>query len=224
MRGIIIIPAYNEGKVIGTVLSKLPQRLGDHKLDTVVINDGSSDNTVMIVRNFNIKVISHLINRGLGAALATGFEYARHKKYDFLITLDGDGQHDPREIYKLLKPIDYGFYDFIVGSRFFKKGMPLTRRIITTFASVTTFVLTGIWTSDSQSGFRAFSRRAIKNIFIEVDKMEVSSDFFRQAKEKKLKIKEIFIKPIYTKYSISKGQNYLNSFNIVVKLLLRKII
>jgi UDP-N-acetylglucosamine---dolichyl-phosphate N-acetylglucosaminyltransferase len=224
MRGLIVIPAFNEEKIIGQVLAEIPQQIEGYQFDAVVINDGSSDNTEQVIKKMGTTVINHPINRGLGAALGTGFEYARLKGYDLLVTLDADGQHDPKEINKLIKPVIEGKADFVVGTRIRQKGMPATRKIITFAASLSTYLFTGAWTSDSQSGFRAFSKKAIDNIFIEVDRMEVSSDFFRQAQEKRLKVVEVPITPIYTKYSLKKGQNFFNSFNILGKLALRKLI
>lgn len=223
IKGLIIIPAYNEELVILEVLKKVDKIIKNLKLDVLVINDGSIDKTEKLLISKKIKHLSHPINRGLGAALGTGFEYARVNNHELLVTLDADGQHNPDEISKLIKPIINKKADFVVGSRVHKQGMPIIRKVITYLASLLTFIITGVWTSDSQSGFRAFSKRAIENIFIEVDRMEVSSDFFRQAKEKKLKIVEVHITPIYTEYSLRKGQSLWNSFNILGKLALRKL-
>jgi hypothetical protein len=95
---------------------------------------------------------------------------------------------------------------------------------LTFLASLITFVFTGVWTTDSQSGFRAFSRKAIEKINIQVDRMEVSSDFFRQCRINELKIIEIPITPIYTTYSLRKGQSFWNSLNIVSQLAFKKVL
>lgn len=224
MNGLVIIPAFNEEKIITKVIKKIPGKVLGCPLDKIVINDGSIDKTKEIAIKTGILVLSHPINRGLGAALGTGFEYARQKNYGFLVTLDADGQHDPKEISRLVKPILANRADFVIGTRIHKKGMPKSRRVLTFLASFATYFFTGVWTTDSQSGYRAFSKKGIENIFIETDRMEVSSDFFRQAKEKNLKFLEVAIKPIYTKYSIEKGQNYLNSINIVAKLALSRLL
>jgi len=224
MKIAVVIPAFNEGKVIDKVLKKIPQKIAQHKVKIIVINDGSTDDTEKVVRKNRQLVITHPINRGLGAALATGFAYARKNNFGLLVTLDGDGQHDPQEIAKLIKPILKKEADFVVGTRVFKQGMPKFKQILTLLASLATFILTGVWTTDSQSGFRAFSKKAITLIDIQVDRMEVSSDFFRQAKLLKLKIVEIPIKPIYTRYSIAKGQSSWNSLNIIGQLTFKRIL
>lgn len=223
MKGLVVIPAFNEGKVIHKVISKIPKRIHGLKIDFIVVNDGSTDSTEKVLKEYKVKFISHPINRGLGAALGTGFEYAKIKKYDFLITLDADGQHDPSEITNMFYHLTKSDADFVLGTRVYKKGMPISRRIITFLASIVTFILTGIWTTDSQSGLRLFSKRAMNLIKIEVDRMEISSDFFRQCKEKSLKIIEVPIKPIYSRYSLAKGQNFFNSFNIAGKLALKML-
>lgn len=224
MFGLIVIPAFNEEKVIEEVLGKIPRKIKNFNIDKVVIDDGSSDSTARKVAKMGVRLLVHPINRGLGAALGTGFEYARIHKYDFLVTLDGDGQHDPLEIEKLLSPILAGQADFVIGTRVFQKGMPVTRRVLSFLASLATYIFSEVWTTDSQSGFRAFSRKAIENIRIEVDRMEVSSDFFLQAKQANLRIKEVPITPIYTEYSLKKGQNVFNSFNILGKLAFKRIL
>lgn len=223
MKGLIIIPAYNEEKVVEEVIKELPKEVLGKRLDYLVINDGSTDKTAEVLKMINANFVSHPINRGLGAALGTGLEYARNKNYDFAITLDADGQHDPKEIGNLIKPILEDKDDFVIGTRIYKKGMPLTRKVLTFMASLATFTFTGVWTTDSQSGFRAFSKNAIEKIRIEVDRMEVSTEFFNQAKKNHLKYKEIAITPIYTNYSLKKGQNMLNSFNILLKLLFKTL-
>lgn len=223
MRGLIIIPAYNEEKVIESVIKQLPKDVLGRRLDYLVINDGSTDKTEDVLREAKANFVSHPINRGLGAALGTGLEYSRDKNYDFAITLDADGQHDPKEIAYIVRPILEDQADFVIGTRVFKKGMPLTRKILTFLASLATYIFTGVWTTDSQSGFRAFSKMAIHTIRIEVDRMEVSTEFFNQSRKNGLRYKEVEITPIYTDYSIQKGQNMLNSFNILGKLILKRL-
>lgn len=224
MRGLIVIPAFNEEKVILTVLKKIPRKIFEVNFDYLVINDGSTDQTEQVLAKNHINFVSHPINRGLGAALGTGFEYARQKDYVLLVTLDGDGQHDPLDLPTIIKPVLTGKADFVVGTRLKKKGMPKSRKILTLLATLATYFFTGVWTTDSQSGFRAFSRKAISKIYIKMDRMEVSSDFFKQAKDNNLKIKEVPIKAIYTEYSLKKGQNIFNSINILSKLALQKLI
>jgi len=218
----VILPAYNEDKIIGKVISQLKKDIKDLKINKqiIVVNDGSSDNTAKIAEKYGALVLTHRINRGLGAALQTGIEYARRNNFDYAVTFDSDGQHDSQDIVKVLHALAKGF-DIVVGSRFLNKDnkIPFTRKIILKFANFVTFLFFGIWTSDSQSGFRGFSRKAIEKINLSTNNMEVSSEFYAEVKKHKLKFTEAPIKIRYTKYSLSKGQQNLNSFNVMLKLI-----
>jgi len=99
--------------------------------------------------------------------------------------------------------------------------MPLDRLIISHLSNLLTFLFYGVWSTDSQSGLRAFNKKAIKCITIKTDRMEVSSELLKEIKKNKLRFKEIPIKPIYTEYSRQSGQSNLNSLNVAVKMLLR---
>jgi len=231
MKLAILIPAYNEEKSIGQVLDSLPQKIaGVDKIDCIVVNDGSADQTAEIAKNKGAKVISHWFNRGLGGALGTGFEYVKNHDYDgksgydCLITFDADGQHNPLDIETVIKPILEKKADVCVGSRFltFEGHMPWYRRIGLTGMNIITFLLFLVWTTDSQSGMRAFSRNAIEKIQIKTNKMEVSSEFFYEINNKNLKYTEAPIKAIYSEYSLSKGQKNINAFNILAKLIFKR--
>src|SRR3990167_3233552 len=104
-RLLIMIPAYNEQGAIEAVLKSLPVRVLGIKTDVLVVDDGSTDETAMIAQKFRAYVMRHIINRGLGAALATGFAYARKKGYQFVLTFDADGQHQASDIPRLVRPL-----------------------------------------------------------------------------------------------------------------------
>lgn len=224
MQLLISIPAYNEGKVINKVLAKIPKKLNFiNKLEVVVIDDGSVDDTSVIALNNGVLLVKHILNRGLGASLKTAFELAKKKQVDILITLDADGQHNPGDIRELIGPIIKKQADVVIGSRLLKgyESMPVSRRFINLLANGVTCLMSGIWSTDSQSGFRAFSKKAINRIELITQGMEVSSEIFREIKNNDLVYKEIPIKPIYTKYSLDKGQRLLNAPNVLYKLLIR---
>lgn len=221
---LVAIPAYNEEKTIGQVISKIPKRLPlIKKIEVLVIDDGSVDKTSQVARRKGVKIVRHLINRGLGASLKTAFVVAGELGVDILVTLDADGQHNPGDIKKLIKPILEGNHDVVVGSRLLadNKLMPYPRRLINRLANLLTFIISGLWSSDSQSGFRAFSRGAISKIDLITQRMEVSSEIFREIKKYNLSYTEVPIRPIYTEYSINKGQKMLNAPNVFLKLLIR---
>jgi len=222
----VILPAFNEEKVIGQVLTHLKDFLkGLKNLNSriVVVDDASTDKTGRIVRKEGVIVLSHLINRGLGGALRTGLEYARIKGADIAVTMDGDGQHDPSDIKKLIQPILKGKAKVVIGSRLLKgvKQIPWDRRLILWLSNWVTYLFFGVYTTDSQSGFRAFSRRAIEKIKLRTQRMEVSSEFFGQIRKNNLKFTEVPIRVIYTPYSRQKGQSNLNALKILIKLILR---
>jgi glycosyltransferase involved in cell wall biosynthesis len=219
MKTVAIIPAYNEETTLADVL----QRTRDFVDEIIVVNDGSKDRTGEIARAHNVTVVEHVINRGLGAAIGTGFATALKRGADLAITLDADGQHDPDEIKKFIEAADKGA-DVVIGSRMLtRKGMPWYRQVANVLGNLVTFVLFGAWVTDSQSGFRAFNRHALQQIQIKTNRMEVSSELIAEAKRHKLKLVEVPIKAIYTDYSLSKGQSFFVGIKTLVKLVLRRI-
>ena len=244
MRLAIIIPAYNEEKTIAQVIKTLPRKFPHiNYREIIVINDGSQDKTEAIAQKMPVTVISHYLNRGLGAALGTGFEYVRRGKFDCLVTFDADGQHNPNDIWSVIKPIINKKADIVIGSRLktaskktnprrharlaskaLRVGMPWYRIIGIWGLNIFTLVFYWVWTTDSQSGLRAFSSRAIEKIKIISNKMEVSSEFFNEIQKHNLKLIEVPITPIYTSYSLTKGQKNSNGFKILSRIIYRRFI
>lgn len=222
----IILPAYNEAKVIAQVLDKLLKQVKKLSqkfkiaIEIVVIDDGSSDETAKIVKKKKIKLLRHPFNLGLGAVLKTAIEYARIKNFDIFVSFDSDGQHDPKDLAKVIEPVLKNEADIVIGLRSPKK-MPWDRRLLTYASTFLTFMLFGIWFGDTQSGFRALNKKALKMINLKTQRMEVSSEFFWEIKKNKLKVKGVPIKVIYTSYSRQKGQSNFNALRVLVKLLLR---
>jgi glycosyltransferase involved in cell wall biosynthesis len=243
MKVIAIIPAYNEEKTITEVLKKASGFVSK----VIVVDDGSLDRTARIARANGALVVSHSINRGLGAAIGTGFEAAKRFGADVVITLDADGQHDPSEIPSFLKAIESGA-DVVIGSRMIGNlppsqggikggcldwcydggclhvtGMPFHRRIAQLLGNLVTLILFGVWVTDSQSGFRAFTSYALSKIEIKTNRMEVSSELIAEARRNRLKLVEVPIKAIYTDYSLAKGQSFIVGLKTLIKLILRRI-
>lgn len=219
MKVVAVIPAYNESKTIAEVLSHT-RRFVD---GIIVVDDGSTDRTAEIARVHGALVVSHVINRGLGAAIGSGFEMAKRAGADVVITLDADGQHDPSEIRTLVSAIEKGA-DVVIGSRMLaRKGMPYERQLANMLGNLVTLFLFGVSVSDSQSGFRALSAYALSHIQIKTNHMEVSSELIAEAKRHKLKLAEVPVKAIYTHYSLSKGQNFAVGFKTLVKLVIRRM-
>lgn len=220
MKIIAVIPAYNEETVIGEVVERT-RRYVDA---VIVVNDGSADRSAEIARAHGARVVSHCVNRGLGAAIGTGFAAALAHGADVAITLDADGQHDPSEIPLFLKAIADGA-DVVIGSRMLTRleGMPFHRKLATFAGNLVTFLLFGALVTDSQSGYRAFTRAAMQQIDIKTNRMEVSSEIIHEAHAHKLKLVEVPIKAIYTDYSLSKGQSFFVGLKTLAKLVVRRI-
>lgn len=204
MKVLAIIPAYNEETTIAEVIAKTVPFVSD----VVVINDGSRDNTATQAKEAGAIVLSLPINRGLGSALRTGFLYATVKKYDMVVTLDADLQHDPAEIPKFVEKISQGDH-VVIGSRLLeKKGHMPWYRIVFNIAG--NFITPhGNKTTDSQSGFRAFSLHALNTMHLTSQRMEISSEIISETFKKNLRYAEVPIQAIYSTYSLSKGQSII---------------
>lgn len=219
-RVVVVIPAYNEERTIVGVIRGLKQ----HGFTTlIVVDDGSSDRTGELASCEGVIRLRHLLNRGLGGALGTGISAALRLGAEVIVTFDADGQHDPNDIVRLLEPIEAGEAEVVIGSRMLDpRGMPYRRRLANWIANMITYLLFGGWTSDSQSGLRAFSSRAAASMQIMTNGMEVSSEIIAETVRNGLKRKEVPVKAIYTDYSLSKGQSFKMGLQTLMKLILSK--
>ena len=163
-RTIAIVPARNEAGAIGGVVDEI--RAFDPLLDVVVIDDGSTDATAEVARSRGAAVVSLPFNLGIGGAVQTGFKYALAHGYELAVRLDGDGQHDPVELPKLIGPVARGEADIVVGSRFHGGDRsyrpPLARRIGIGFFAKLVSVLVRQRVTDTTSGFQALNRHGIE--------------------------------------------------------------
>lgn len=223
MKLAIIIPAFNEGKVIFSVLNSIPSKIkGVSKIEKTVVDDGSRDNTQEESLKAGANVLRHHINRGAGAATKTGIIWAKKKEPDIIITFDADGQHNPKDIEKIIKPILENRADLVIGSRFkSKQAIPLDRYLLNWSANFITFLLFGVFSTDTQSGLRALSKNAYNLIDFKNDRMEFSSEILIEAKKHNLRKTEVPVDAIYTKYSRNKGQKNTNSVAIFARFLIK---
>jgi glycosyltransferase involved in cell wall biosynthesis len=163
MRKAAIVPAYNEARSIAGVVAEL--RAVQPEFEIVVIDDGSTDETAAVARRAGAEVVQLPFNLGIGGAVQTGIEWARRRGCELAVQVDGDGQHDPREIDKLLEPIRAGRADVVVGTRFAGAGTyrpSVARRIgIGVFAGLVSLIVRQRVT-DTTSGFRAMNEHAIE--------------------------------------------------------------
>ncbi|MFN4133599.1 MAG: glycosyltransferase family 2 protein [Candidatus Hadarchaeales archaeon] len=212
MKTWIVIPAYNEEKMIGKVIDGLRKNGWNH---IIVVDDGSKDNTAKTARLKKAVVISHKRNMGLGAALRTGISKARELGADAVVTFDADGQHDPRDVKKLVEELTRA--DLVIGARKFI-GIPLNKRIGNFALNLFTRLLGGPLI-DSQSGLRAFGTKAIEAIQIKSNRYAVSSEIILQAAMKKLKIKDAQVNCYFTSYSRARGTTIFSGLRIAIELL-----
>lgn len=159
-RNLVIIPALNEERFIGPVISGISKV--DKSIDILVVNDGSKDKTADIAGEMGAMVIDHTYNLGYGAALQTGFRFAVNKGYDYVITLDADGQHDPGSMPELFSSLSATAADVIIGSRFSGGSyrMGFARRIGAWIFAGVARIYTGYRFTDPTSGFQLLNRTA----------------------------------------------------------------
>ena len=192
------MPAFNEEKYIAKTIVGCAQYVDR----VVVVNDGSTDATAMIATACSAKVIYHDQNMGYGAAICTCFNTAKEMNVDAMVIIDADGQHDPEEIEKVLDPIIKGEADVSIGSRFMEGNeiqIPFYRKVGMKILDIATNHGSGIKLTDTQSGFRAYSKNAIEKIKINHSGMSAGSEILLQIKKHGLNVKEV---PISCRYDI----------------------
>ena len=190
---VVAMPAFNEERYIGTLVLKA-RKYAD---SVIVVDDGSRDGTAEIANLAGAFIIRHPENKGKGAAIQSILDEVKKEMPDVLILLDADSQHDPDEIPRLIKPVLDG-YDLVVGSReLVKNRIPFLRRIGQKILLQSTRTLTRNKITDSESGFKAFSRKAIAELELSQNGFAVESEMIAIAEEKNLKITEV---PISVQY------------------------
>ena len=199
MRTIAAIPCYNEALTIGSVVLKLKAR--KHVDEVLVVDDGSTDDTAEVATAAGAVVVSHVVNKGYGAAIRTCFNYAKENNFDVMVILDGDGQHDPSYIHDFITALKTNGADVVIGSRFLTKNktIPKYRIVGMKVLNLFTRLVGKVKTTDSQSGYRAYSRRAIEKIRVTNPDMGAGSEVLTQVKNYNLKVVEI---PITVRYDI----------------------
>ncbi|USS40721.1 glycosyltransferase family 2 protein [Thermococcus aggregans] len=186
----VVIPAYNEAKRIGKVLSKIPEFVDE----VIVVDDGSEDNTSEVAKNHGAEVIRLKENQGKGTAMREGIKKASG---DIVVFIDADGQHNPEEIEKLVFPILKGEADFVIGSRLIKTQgkRPLIRKVSNFLSTSLIKIKLGIDVKDTQSGFRAIRREFLPEI--ESKRYEVETEVLIKAVKKGARVKEVPVERIY---------------------------
>lgn len=213
----VVVPAYNEGRVIKDFIEKLLQVWPR----VIVVDDGSTDQTPQILSSLPICWIRHDLNLGQGAALQTGIEWALNQNASVIVTFDADGQMDPSNIEALVKPIIEGQVDVVLGTRFLSganSGVPRLRKVLLKLALFFTKRSTGLKISDAHNGFRAFRSSALKKIHLRQPRMAHASEILHQIAYHHLSYAEVPVEIQYTEYSQSKGQKNWDALNILWEL------
>ena len=199
MKTIAAIPCYNERIPIGYVVLIARK----HVDEVLVIDDGSTDDTAEVATEAGAAVVLHGVNKGYGAAIQSCFNYARANNFDVLITLDGDGQHDPSYIPEFITAMKTNKADVVIGSRFLTKNklspIPKYRIVGMKVLNLFTRLVGKVKTTDSQGGYRAYSRRAIEKIRVTNPAMGAGSEILTQSKNHNLKLVKI---PTTVRYDI----------------------
>jgi len=219
MKIVCVIPAYNEEINISTAVKSVQPFVNE----VVVVDDGSRDHSADLAQTAGATVLRHIINRGQGAALRTGTQYALNSGADIIIHFDADNQFEASEIPDLLQPLLQHEAEVVLGSRFLEKKsrLPWNKEyLIMPLARLINRLFFGIKLSDPQSGFRALSRSSAEKINIENDGMAHCSEILYQLFRNRQKIKEVPITVIYHRY----GQNFSGGLKIIGDLIIQKII
>lgn len=233
----VIIPAFNEKEVIGQTVSGVKK----YYENVLVIDDGSADGTGDEAEKAGSLVLRHFINRGQGAALRTGINYALKRSADIIVTFDADGQFESSEIEKIAAPIASDEAHVVLGSRFIamtphsviassdlsergnlnQNKIPLIRKITLKLATIFTRVISGLKITDTHNGLRALSRYAAEGIKIRQDRMAHSSEIIQEISRLHLKYIEIPVTVKYTDYSKRKGQKLSGALKILFDMIFK---
>jgi polyprenyl-phospho-N-acetylgalactosaminyl synthase len=210
MKAICIIPAFNEERSIKKVINDVRPMVDE----IVIVDDASSDQTSDLAEQAKVTVLRHIVNRGQGASLETGDQYALANDADIVVHFDADGQFRSEDIKSMIEPILSGRADIVFGSRFkgLRSDMPWSKEfVIMPLARMFNFVFFRSDLTDPQSGFRALNRKALERIRIGQDKMAHCSEIISKAFRYGLKIEEVPIKVIYNEF----GLRFSGGFRII---------
>ena len=215
----VILPAYNEATRIQPVIEEIAEK----GYNMVIVNDGSSDNTLEVIKESqkkypkNIYIYSHIINRGVGVAMQTGFDAVLRYNPKYIVNMDSDGQHSADDLDNVLKPLVTGEAEAVIGVRPLE-DMPFSRNFANSVMNLLTRIFYHVSVSDSQTGFRAITSDALKKININARGYLISSEF-REVNDNNIPFAEVPIKTIYTPETQAKGTNVKEAFKILIQMI-----
>lgn len=216
----VVLPAYNESTRIQPVIDEIAEK----GYNIIIVNDGSSDNTLDVVKESKrkyperIHIYSLPINRGVGVATQTGFEAVLNFNPKYIVSMDSDGQHSPDDLDNVIRPLVTGEAQAVIGVRPLK-DMPLSRNFANAIMNLLTRIFYRVDVSDSQTGFRAITYDALKIIEINARGYLISSEFIREINDNNIPFVEVPIKTIYTPETQAKGTNVVVAFKILLQMI-----
>jgi polyprenyl-phospho-N-acetylgalactosaminyl synthase len=222
----VVIAAFNEGPAIRGVV----ERVVSDGWRCVVVDDGSRDDTGRAAEAGGALVLRHVINRGQGAALQTGMDYAIERGAEILVTFDADGQHRVEDIPQLLAALEGGpsggGADVALGSRFLTDhgvvGAKASRRKFLKMATLASNGMSGLSLTDAHCGLRAIRAHVVPKLRITKDRMAHASELLRKLKTSGVRVVEVPVVVAYTEYSMSKGQSGLGAVRILFDYFFRQ--
>ena len=213
----LIVPCYNEGQVIREVLSNARQTFPN----IVAVNDGSVDDSAAEIHAAGAHLVNHPVNLGQGAAIQTGVEYARKQAgAEHFVTFDADGQHQVKDVVRMVERLRTEPIDIVVGTRFGRPRsaddqVPLIKRIVLKTVVFLSPRTRRLGLTDAHNGLRAFNRKVATELNLRMNGMSHASEFVHTMDEKKWRTAEEPVDILYTEYSMSKGQSLINGINIL---------
>ena len=216
----LVVPLYNEGSVIADVVRDARRTFPN----IVVVDDGSADDGADAAAAAGAAVVRHPVNLGQGAALQTGFEYARSvPSMQWVVTFDADGQHQVSDVVDMLDKARAEDLQVVFGSRFLddRTTPSAMKKVVLRLAVGYTNLTTGTKLTDAHNGLRVMSREVVERLDITQNRMAHASELVAQIGEMKVRYGESPVHILYTDYSKSKGQSLWNSVNILVELMFR---
>ncbi len=222
MRVATIVPVYNEHP---NRLKKILSDLANYVDHIIVVDDGSDQPIETIIQATlpKVDVLRHKINRGQGAALQTGTNWAIQQAADIIVHFDGDGQHTPADIPEIIQPIIKGGADYVFGSRFLGKSSNIPwfkKYIILPISRIINYIYSGLKLTDVHTGIRAFNKKIHKQIYLSHDQMAHNSEYSYLVKKNNIKYAEVPVKISYHEF----GQGIGGGFKILKELITGKII
>ncbi len=208
----VVVPFYNENKHISQVIKGVSK----YHLPMIVVDDGSTDDSGFKIKDLrirNLTLLTHKINLGKGAAMKTGAEYAFKNGADAVIFMDGDNQHNAKDLPKFVDALKTGKYEIVLGTRNFSYGVPLVRFLGNKFAALVLVIFFRIYVSDVLCGYKALTKKAYKNICWESTGYGVETEMIARMGKTKLPYREVSVESIY--HDKTKGVTLLDAFGIM---------